>query len=481
MASETHTSSFQPHVKQHSPGGIREMLAIAVPMVASNACETVMTFTDRLFLSRVGPQYMSGAMAGGLTSFMMMTFFLGLTGYCTALVAQYLGAGRKDRCAVALTQAIIIALISYPIILLCKPFGHALFEITSIPEEQLGPQRTYFDIMMGGTIVALMRNCFAGFFSGIGRTRIVLVASLTAMLANIVGNYVLIFGHFGFPAMGIAGAAYGTIFGGVCGLAVLVVGYLRRSNRNEFGVLRALRYHRETMGKLFRYGYPGGVELFLNLLAFDLLILVFHSRGLEAATAITVVFNWDMVSFVPLIGINVGVMSLVGRYMGAGSPATAHRATMSGLKLALMYGCCTLFTFSVFSHTLVGVFRPPGDAAIFEKAYPAAVIMVRIAAIYILADAMNLVFSGALRGAGDTLWAMIISVGLHWVLVVVLVIMLKAFNVRVETAWFALALLILLFTGAFFWRYASGKWRTMRVVEPTTSPAADGLHDTPDL
>jgi MATE family multidrug resistance protein len=64
-------------------------------MVVSHACDTVMTFTDRVFLSRLGPDEMNAAMSGGLTSFMMMTFFMGLIGYTTALVAQYLGAGRR--------------------------------------------------------------------------------------------------------------------------------------------------------------------------------------------------------------------------------------------------------------------------------------------------------------------------------------------------------------------------------------------------
>ena len=82
---------------------MRELLAIALPMVISQTCDTIMMFTDRLFLSRLGPEQMNASMAGGLTCFVMMTFFLGLTGYSTALVAQYLGAGRKDRCATATT------------------------------------------------------------------------------------------------------------------------------------------------------------------------------------------------------------------------------------------------------------------------------------------------------------------------------------------------------------------------------------------
>ena len=95
-------------------GGLREMLAIALPMVVSQACETVLIFTDRLFLSRLGSVPMSAAMAGGLTSFMLMTFFIGLTGYATALVAQYLGAGRKGHCELVLSQAVFLSFLATP-------------------------------------------------------------------------------------------------------------------------------------------------------------------------------------------------------------------------------------------------------------------------------------------------------------------------------------------------------------------------------
>jgi MATE family multidrug resistance protein len=443
-----------------------------------------MTFTDRLFLARLGPEQMSAAMSGGLTCFMMTTFFLGLTGYSTALVAQYLGAGLKKRCAVTVTQALLVSLAGFPIILACRPFGHALFQLANIAPEQLGPEKQFFDILLSACIVSLARNCLSSFFSGIGKTRIVMASAVTAMTVNVAANYVMVLGRFGCPSLGIAGSAYGTVLGGTCGLGVLVAGYLRRKNREEFGVLESLRFDRAAMAKLLRFGSPSGLEFFLNLLAFDLLIFAFHSRGIEAATAVTIVFNWDMVSFVPLIGVNIAVTSLVGRYMGAGSPDTAHRATMSGLKLAWAYSCCTLVTFSIFAGPLVSVFRPAGDSQVFAAAQPVATFMLRLVSIYVVADAMNLVFSGALRGAGDTFWAMCISVGLHYVLVGVLVTMLRVFSVSVESAWLVLTLVILVFSGIFYLRYRSGKWRLIRVVQRDDEPAimpSDGLHETPDM
>jgi MATE family multidrug resistance protein len=446
-----------------SQGGLREMLALSLPMVVSHASETVLVFTDRLFLSRLGPVPMSAAMGGGLTAFMMTTFFLGVIGYTTALAAQYLGAGQKSRCATVLSQAVIIALLAYPLILAARPLAHGLFAFTDVPAEQLESQKLYFDILLGGTILVLLRSCFASFFSGVGRTRVVMLSALTTMLVNVGANYVLIFGRFGLPALGIRGAAYGTIFGSLCGLLILLAAYLAESNRREFDVTFP-RLDGKVMRKLLRFGYPAGVELFLNLLAFTAMILIFHSNGLATATAVTIVFSWDMVSFVPLLGIQIGVVSLVGRYMGAGRPEVAERVTLSGLKMGWAYSSVILVLFVGFPEQLVAVFQPVGADPIFAEAAPLATGMLRLAGLYVLADAVMVVFSGALRGAGDTFWTMCISVGLHWLLLPVLLISLKILHLPPQSAWLALVIFFLSFSGVFYLRYRSGKWKTLAVL-----------------
>lgn len=466
-------------------GGMRELLAIALPMVISHACDTVMMFTDRLFLSRLGPEQMNASMAGGLTCFVMMTFFLGLTGYSTALVAQYLGAGRKDRCATATTQAMLIALTAYPLILLARPLVHMGFAGSGISSGQLAPQIEYFDIVVYATVIGLLRNCMSSFFSGIGRTRIVMVSAVSAMLINVGMNYILIFGKLGFPALGIRGAAYGTIMGGVVGLGVLLGMYLSGEIRRTYRVRHSLRFDAEAMGKLLRFGYPAGVEMFLNLLAFYAMILAFHAHGPATATAVTVMFNWDMVSFVPLIGIQIGVMSLVGRYMGAGEPDIAHRAAMSGLKSGWLYSIVILILFVGFPQHLVAVFRPEQPDVIFQGAAPMAVRMIRIASIYVMLEAVMVVFSGTLRGAGDTVWAMCVSVGLHWLMLAILIVMLYVLKLSPEAAWMGVVLSFLSFSYVFYHRYRGGKWRTIRMVRSQAELLATDhdhdFHEPPDL
>jgi MATE family multidrug resistance protein len=446
-------------------GGAREMLVIAFPMVISQGCETVMIFTDRLFMSRLGPEQMSAVMMGGLATFMLSTFFIGLTGYSNALVAQYFGAGKKEMCGAVVTQAGIIALIGYPLILAACPFVNMLFDASGIAPQQLAPQKAYLNLMVFGLIFGLLRNCLSGFFAGIGKTHYVMIAALTSMIVNVGAVWVLIFGKFGLPAMGIRGAAIGTIIAGFAGFGVLFFIYLRYMSNKDLGIVHSFKYNADVMGRLVRFGWPAGLEMFSNLVAFTCMIGILHADGLVTATAATIVFNWDLVSFVPLVGIQIGVTSLVGRYMGAGSPDTAHKATMSGLRLGWVYSAMILITFSVFPEPLVDLFRPLGASAIFDQARPLAIFMVRVAALYVMVDTMFAIFSGALRGAGDTVWAMIITGSLHWALVPILFIVLKVMHRSARTAWVTIVCVFISFGALIIWRYSLGKWREIKVVE----------------
>lgn len=464
---------------------MRELLVIALPMMASSACDVVMTFTDRLFLSKLGSAQMNAALGGGLMSFLLLTFFMGLIGYSTALVAQYLGAGKKGHCSTVVTQALGLALVAYPIILLLSPLVRRIFQASGIAPEQLGPQTIYFNILVLASPIGLLRAVFSGFFSGIGRTRIVMVASLGSMAVNVVAAYLLIFGKCGFPALGIEGAAYGTIVGGACGLALLVAAYFTGKAHREFEVGRSFRLDPAILKKLFKFGYPAGLEFSMNFAAFSAMILIFQSCGQVVATAATVTFNWDMVAFIPLIGIEIAVTSMVGRAMGAGRPDDAHRSTLSGLKVGMLYSGAMLAMFLAFPVALVNVFRPHVAGDVFEQALPLTLFMVRWVAAYVLVEAVVIAFSGALRGAGDTHWVMRASITLHWALVAMMVLMLKVWHASPQAAWVAMIAWFMLFSLVFLFRYRSGKWRKIKVIHPSeeeeNTPLRDGFYETRDL
>ncbi len=448
----------------NEPGGIREVLILALPMIISTACDGVMTFTDRLFLARVGSEQMNAAMGGGVTLQMLMFFFVGLTGYATALVAQYFGAGEKHNASKAAYQAILVTILAWPVILLLKPLAVSFFEFMHIPASQANYQIQYLNILAWGGLFGMLRYTLGCYFTGIGKTKIVMSATLVAMLVNVVLDYILIFGKLGFPAMEIQGAAIATVSGSFVAMVILLWAYLRKANRDEFHIMESFRFNKVIMKKLIYYGSPAGLELFLNFLAFSTMIALFHSHGDVVATATTIMFNWDLVSFIPLLVIEIAVTSLAGRYMGAGKPELAHRSAVSAVKTGLFYSIIILALFVFIPEGLVNVFHPEKMTLVFEEAAPIAVEMIRIAALYVLVEAVMVALVGALRGAGDTHFTMMVSVLSHWLFIPILYLALNVLNLSVPFGWFLLVLAFLLFSTILIFRFRSGKWKTIKVI-----------------
>jgi multidrug resistance protein, MATE family len=449
----------------NKPGGIKDLLAMAFPMMISTACDGVMTFTDRLFLSRVGSEQMNAVMGGGLTFQMLTFFFIGLTGYSTALVAQYYGAKEYKNSPKAAFQAILITLAAWPVILLLKPLACSLFYTFNLPANQVGYQVQYLDILVWGGIFALLRQTLSCYFTGIGKTKVVMTATMTAMAVNVVLCYILVFGKFGLPAMGVKGSAYATITASFSATVILLISYFSHSNRVRFSIMQSFHFDWQIMKKLLHYGYPAGLEFFFNFIAMFLMTAMFQSQGASEATATSIMYSWDLVSYIPLLGIEIGVTSLVGRYMGAERPQQAHRAALSAVKTGILYSLVVLVLFISIPEVLVRVFHPQTYSAVFEEAVPLAKAMIRIASLYVLAQAIMVALIGTLRGAGDTFYTMVISVSANWAFLPLIYLTLYILKLSVPYGWLAIVLVYLIFCYVIYRRFRTEKWKKLRVIK----------------
>ena len=282
-------------------GDVKDVLVVALPMLLSMSFDTLMTFIDRLFLSKLGPAEMNAALGAGAVQLALTMFFTGAISYTTAMVAQRLGAKRHGECASVFMQALYVSLICVPLLYLTIPVGHWLFAIENLPADQLEYQKTYFNILMFGGVITLVRNVAPCFFSGIGETKIVMHAAFVGMIVNVACNFVLIFGLGPIPAMGVAGAAYGTLVGNVVSTVILFAKFFAKSCNRRFNARHSFAFSWPLTRELLQKGIPSGVEMFLNMSAFQSLILMFHALGPESATASSIMFNWDMVAYVPLM------------------------------------------------------------------------------------------------------------------------------------------------------------------------------------
>lgn len=453
-----------PKIKFRKDGDIKDVLVVALPMLLSMSFDTLMTFVDRLFLSRLGPAEMNASLGAGGMNLVLITFFTGMISYTTAMVAQRFGAGKKQECASVFMQAVYLSLACVPFLYLMIPLGHLIFEQQGLAADQLAYQKLYFNILMIGGIVSLVRNAAPCFFSGIGETKIIMKAAFAGMLVNIVCNYFLIFGVGPCPRLGVAGAAYGTVTGNIVSTVMLFVVYFGKRYHSLYGTRSNLKFNLAQVKELLKRGMPSGVEMFLNMAAFQLMILLFHGLGAEAATAASIMFNWDMVAYVPLMGLEVASTSLVGRYVGAKSAAAASRSTYSGLKVGWGYSLLIAVLLIFLPGVLADVFRPDVTAsaeaiAIFESARPMGIFMLRFATLYIFVEVLLVVYCGALRGAGDTVWVMCACAVMNWFNTIALYVAAYIIKVPPHYAWIIVVCVYSTAPVLFYLRWKSGKWR----------------------
>ena len=440
-----------------------ELLRLSLPMVISQGAFAVMIFTDRYFMSQIEPVQMAAAMGGGVASFFSISLFIGLLSYANALVAQYFGAGEEAKCSRVVTQGLIITLLSMPLLLVITLLVGKLFAAMGHEPRQVELESIYYNLLMISCFLPLSKLCIASYFSGIGRTKVVMICDVLGMMMNVPLSYILIFGKFGLPAMGIAGAAIGTIISGAFALILFLLFYFQKGNRNRFKVLDSFKFDKPIMGRYIKLGLPSGLEMFLNVAAFNLFLLMFQSYGIPEAAAATIVFNWDILAFVPMLGLNIGVISLIGRFVGANDMGKTNQVIVSGFLVSLGYTGILAFIFVVYRIPLVDIFISPGKdyGAIMELT---SFMMIGLAT-YVMADAVRLVASAVLRGAGDTRWLMISSATMYWTMLLAQYLIIRVFEYGPKASWLAFVTMIFSITLICLIRLYGGKWRDPKVLQ----------------
>ena len=295
----------------------RELMRIALPMVVSQGAFAVMIFTDRYFMSQIDPTHMAAALGGGVAVFFSFCFFSGMFSYANALTAQYLGAGEIEKCPKVVTQGLIMTLMSVPLLAIITVLVAGIFEGMDHDPAQVELERSYYLILMMGVVIILAKICISSYFAGIGRSKIVMVCDVCGLILNVPLSYVMVFGEFGFPELGIEGAAISTIISTGFALLLFVCFYLQKEHRDKFKVMQSFQLDRGILRRFMRLGLPSGAELFLNVAAFNIFLLMFQGYGIVEGASAAIVFNWDILSFVPMVGLNIGVVSLIGRFVGA--------------------------------------------------------------------------------------------------------------------------------------------------------------------
>jgi len=436
---------------------LRELAVLAFPIIVSQGAYAFMIFTDRYFMAQLSATHISASMSGGVTAYVTMSLFLGTVAYANALVAQYFGANEYGRCSKTVSQGLLLAILVGPLLVLLSIPLSGVFPLMGHTQDLIELETIYYRILIYGACFSLAKAAFSSFFSGIGQSWVVMVCDLAGVLFNIVLSYALVFGKWGFPVMGIAGAAWGTVIATALTLFLFFLFYRRAAIWQAFDVSKSWVIDRVLLARYFRYGFPSGLEAFMNVVTFNVFLLMFQTYGLNEGAAMAIVFNWDLLSFISMVGLHIAVMSLSGRYVGAGELDNLNKVIVSAFGIALSVTLVVALIFWSQAEFLVDIFDT-GESD-FAEIRALAIAMMLGLACYVMADGLNLAASGVLRGAGDTRWLMFVSVGIHWAMLGIQIAVIKIYKLSPMVSWWVFVTMLVCLAVAYIARLKFAPWR----------------------
>jgi multidrug resistance protein, MATE family len=391
---------------------LRELLSLALPTVAQMASYTTMQFIDTWILSRLGDTPPTAASNSGILAFAPIAFGMGTLVIVNTLVSQSFGRRDYRQCGQFMWQGIWLALLFGFALLPLRPLAPFIFSHFHHPAAQASMEETYFRIVLLAAVVKLIATPIGQFDLGIDRPNVLLIASASGVAVNAVAAWCFVPGNYGLPAYGITGAAWCQNLGVTVELAVLILLTFRKSIIAQYNALDfPIRWN--ELITLIRVGIPSGMQWFSDVLAWSIFCnVVIGFLGPDAMAANAFMFRYMVVSFLPAIGVSAAVTALVGRYIGRKRPdialARAHLAL--GITAIYILGCG--FIFIVARRQLIGLFT--SDPHVIEIGATYLVI----AAIYEISDSMYIIYTGALRGAGDTFVPTMVAATLCWTVTV---------------------------------------------------------------
>jgi MATE family multidrug resistance protein len=474
------------------PAGVRDVLQIAVPMVVTTLSWTLMNFIDSAILMRVSGTAMAAAYQAGIIWFAALSLFWGICSYCSTFVAQYYGDDQPNKIGPAVWQGVWLALSFSLLVPVAQWFAPQLFNLFGHEAELARMEALFFAILCYGAPGMLVAQSLECFYSGRGKTWVVMLVDSGAVVVNLILALVLVRGWFGIESWGIDGAAWATVIA-QWWRAVSYAGLvLMRENRAAFNTAD-LKPDGQLLRRMIRFGGPSGAQMMLDVSGFALFMMFVAKIGVAEAEATSLAFRISQVAFMPVWGLGMATAVLVGQKLGEDRPELAQRAARTTLSMSLIYmGAISLvfvlaprvFLQTFFTHGEVvaaaaeemapgvvdGVAAKPQAAAASEAQESVDVeamtsYLMRFVAAYNIFDAAVIILVSVLRGAGDTRFVMLVSCLMSAMVSLGSYVGVHKLNFNVYAAWWFIAIWVFALAVIYVLRYRTGKWQAMRVID----------------
>lgn len=430
------------HAPSSSDSGIdtRAVWRLAWPVVVSMLSYNAMLLVDALVVGRLGTVPLAAVGLGGTGFFLIRSFGNGLTGGVRIATAQAVGAGRDEDVARLRAQAQWLALGTGLFALSFTPLAGALLALLGGSRGVVEAGTPYLSLLLLGSPLATTQVALGAWLSARGDTRTPMKVALVANAVNAALDPVFVYGWFGAPALGAAGGALSTIVAWALQATLLTIAV-------RGVVVPSWAPSRRLLGEVWRLGAPLGTQYLIDVAAFAIFAGFLAASGEAHLAAHVLVIRIICISFLPGNGIGEAVGVLAGQAVGAGRPHEVRQAWRAGLTIAVSIMSVLGLVFLLVPDLLVMPFAPAPGVRIV------AVDLLAIAACFQLFDALATVSYGALTGAGDTRFAMWVSMLGSWFVKLPLAwVLALPMHWGAPGAWTGLSLEIIVLSMVFAWR-----------------------------
>ncbi|MFW6059833.1 MAG: MATE family efflux transporter [Phycisphaeraceae bacterium] len=457
------------------PSGRRvpiELLMLAAPIIAAMISRTVMSFVDFVMVSQLGTEAQAAIMPAGILLFCVISFGMGTLSVINTFVSQSLGRGRLADCSAYAWQGLYLSLAIGLILLPAWFVMPALFAWVGHAPEVQRMEVAYVQIGLLSLAPTLAALALTDFFNGLHRPAVGFWTALISNIFNAVANYALIFGHFGFPALGIAGAAWGTTAAVVLHTLLLLAWMLRPSLHARYQSRHTWRPSAARLRRILWFGLPAGAQFTIDVVAFTIFTLLLVGRfGTAQLAAHNLVFKFLEISFMPTVGLGTAVTAAVGKALGQKRPDLARVIVRWATLFAVAYMGAIGLGYVVFNHSLPGLLSD--DPEVIRWAGR----LLYLCALFQIFDGLNIVYVHALRGAGDNHWpAAVGALGAGGILVGGGYLTVALWPGMEALGPWAAATVYIIALGLTMWaRFASGAWQRIDLLGPeaqTPEPVA---------
>lgn len=376
---------------------IRPLIALALPLVLGEFGWMMMSVVDSMMVGRVSKEAMGAVSLGGVQFYAVAVFGMGMMLGLDSLVPQAFGAGDKTDCHHSVVNALWIALPLAPALMVAQWAWIPLLPVFGVNRDVAEAAGPYVGALIWSTPWLLVYAAFRRYLQGMNRVKVVMFALVSANVVNAAVNWVLVFGHWGFPALGAEGAGWATVLSRVYMAGVLVVYAYWWDARQDGGLRRAA--WKPSIGRiraLAGLGFPASMQIVIEVGVFAVATTLIGKLDSASLAAHQIAIIAASFSYMVPLGLGSAAAVRVGQSVGSGDWRRAADAGWAAIALGVTI-------MSAFAVLFVGAPRVIGRAfTTDESVIEAAVILLALTALFQLFDGAQGVATGALRGAGNT-------------------------------------------------------------------------------